>query len=116
MTDQASFLAASSRLPPEDAYSTTVSAGWQTACPGNAYGPGRSHDGALDYAPGSRPGRMAVTSQSALDIVVRAALSRADQRRILALPYPVEYQVFWQVLAGMGVTQERLMDRMGASL
>ena len=59
---------------------------------------------------------MAVTSQGASDIVVRAALSQADQRRILALPYPVEYQVFWQVLAGMGVTQERLMDRMGASL
>jgi len=59
---------------------------------------------------------MAVTSQSALDIVVRAALSQADQRRILALTYPVEYQVFWQVLAGLGVTQERLMDRMGTSL
>ena len=57
---------------------------------------------------------MAVTRQSAVQIVVRAALSQAEQSRILALPYPVEYQVFWQVLADFGVTQERLMDRMGA--
>ena len=42
--------------------------------------------------------------------------TQADQWRILALPYPVEYQDFWQVLAGLGVIQERLMDRMGASL
>jgi hypothetical protein len=31
------------------------------------------------------------------------------------MPYPVERQVFWQVLADLGVTQERLMERMGAS-
>jgi hypothetical protein len=61
-----------------------------------------------------RLGKMAVTRRSALDIVVRAALSRADQYRILALSYPVEHQVFWQLLAGLGVTQEHLMDRMGA--
>jgi hypothetical protein len=62
-----------------------------------------------------RPGGIAMTRQSASDIVVRAALSQADQCRILALPYPVGYQVFWQVLANMGVTRECLMDRMGAS-
>jgi hypothetical protein len=56
-----------------------------------------------------------ITRQNALDIAVRAALSQAEQWRILALPYPVEYRVFWQVLADMGVTQERLMDRTGAS-
>jgi hypothetical protein len=56
-----------------------------------------------------------MTRQNALDIAVRAALSQAELWRILALPYPVEYRVFWQVLADMGVTQERLMDRMGAS-
>lgn len=75
----------------------------------------RSHDGALDDVPGRRPGEIVVTSQSASDIVVRAALSQAEQRRILALRYPVESQVFWQVLAEVGVTRERLMDRMGAS-
>lgn len=58
--------------------------------------------------------RIGITRQSALDIVVRAALSQADQGRILALPYPVDYQAFWRMLAAMGVTQERLMDRMGA--
>jgi hypothetical protein len=56
-----------------------------------------------------------VTREDASDIVVRATLSQANQCRILALPYPVEHQVFWRLLADMGVTQERLMDRMGAS-
>ncbi len=57
---------------------------------------------------------MVVTWQSASHIVVRTALSHADRYRILALPYPVEHQAFWQVLADFGVTQERLMDHMGA--
>jgi hypothetical protein len=57
---------------------------------------------------------MVVTWQSASHIVVRTTLSHADRYRILALPYPVEHQAFWQVLADFGVTQERLMDRMGA--
>jgi hypothetical protein len=55
-----------------------------------------------------------VNKQSAAHIVALAALSRADKSRVLALPYPVESQAFWQVLADLGVTQERLMDRMGA--
>ncbi len=58
--------------------------------------------------------KMAVTRQSASHIVVRTALSRADRYRILALPYPLEHQAFWKVLADFGVTQERLMERMGA--
>ena len=58
---------------------------------------------------------IAVTRHSASDIVVRAALSETDQCQILALPYPVGYQVFWQLLADMGVTQEGLMERLGAS-
>lgn len=56
-----------------------------------------------------------MTRQSALHIVVLTALSQVDQDRILALPYPVEHGTFWQVLADLEVTQERLMDRMGAS-
>jgi hypothetical protein len=56
-----------------------------------------------------------ITRQGALAIAMRAQVSPADKYRILALPYPAESQVFWRVLAGMGVTQERLMDRMGAS-
>ena len=52
---------------------------------------------------------------SAEDIMVRAALSPLDQCQILALPYPVENQAFWQALADLGVTQAGLMDRMGAS-
>ena len=57
---------------------------------------------------------MAVTWQSASHVVVRTALSDADRYRILALPYPVEHQAFWRLLADFGVTQERLMDRMGS--
>jgi hypothetical protein len=56
-----------------------------------------------------------MTRQSASEIVIRAGLPQADQRRILALPYPVGYHAFWQVLADFGVTQERLMERLGAS-
>jgi hypothetical protein len=114
MTNHTSFLAASFRRPPEDVRSTTVTAGGEAADRGNANGPVRSQDGGLDDVP-RRPGKMAMTRKSALDIVVRAALSQEDQYRILALPYPVEHQVFCQVLADLGVTQERLMDRMGAS-
>jgi hypothetical protein len=62
-----------------------------------------------------RLGKVVVTRHSASDILVRAAPSQAEQCRILALPYPVDDQVFWQVLAELGVTQEGLMDRMGAS-
>ena len=56
-----------------------------------------------------------ITRQRALGIAVRAPVSPVDKYRTLALPYPVEYQVFLRVLADMGVTQERLTDRMGAS-
>lgn len=55
-----------------------------------------------------------MTRQSALQIIVRAALSRADKSRVLALPYPVDDRAFWRLLADLGVTQERLMDRLGA--
>jgi hypothetical protein len=115
MMDRTSLLLASFRRPPEDAHSPTVTAGWEAAGSGNANSPLRSHDGALDDVPARRPGKITMTRQSASDIVVRAALSQADRYRILALPYPVEYQVFWQLLAGLGMTQECLMDRMGGS-
>ena len=68
-------------------------------------------DDALDH----RPTRT-TSWQAALDITVRSGLSPADQNRILALPYPIDHHDFWRVLADMGLTQERLMDRMGASL
>jgi len=97
MTDRTSLLAACFRRLPEDGYSMTVTAG------------------DVDDVPGSCPGEAGLTRDTAADIMVRAALSRPDQCRILAMPYPVERQVFWQVLADLGVTQERLMERMGAS-
>lgn len=97
MTDRTSLLAACFRRLPEDAYSMAVTAG------------------TVDDVPGRYPGETAMSRDTAADIMVRAALPRPDQCRILAMPYPVERQVFWQVLADLGVTQERLMDRMGAS-
>lgn len=101
MTERTSLLAACFRRLPEDAYSMTVMAGAVDDGPGSG--------------PGSGPGETGVTRDTAADIMVRADLSRPDQCRILAMPYPVERQVFWQVLADLGVTQERLMERMGAS-
>lgn len=65
--------------------------------------------------PGQRPGPTGVTWHGAMDIVARTALSPVDRYRILALPYPVDHEGFWQALAAVGVTQEGLMDRMGAS-
>ena len=116
MTDHTSLLAASIQRPPKVADSTTVTAGRETADPGNADSLVRSQDEALDRAPGRRPAEMFMTWLSALDVAVRAPVSEVDKYRILALPYPVEWQVFWRVLADMGVTRERLMDRMGARL
>ena len=115
MTDRTCLLAVSFRRSPEDAYSMTFTAGRGTDAPGKRGSPVPSHDQANDDVPGRRPGEIGVTRDSATDIMVRAALSRPDQCRILAMPYPVEHQVFWQVLADLGVTQEGLMDRMGAS-
>jgi len=66
-------------------------------------------------APEKSAAQKIMTWESALDIMVRAGLPRADQQRILALHYPVEYRAFWRVLDDLGMTEERLMDRMGAS-
>ena len=97
-----------------DYTAVTDTGGHETAGHRDAKDPERSHDGTFGEVVGRRLGEMVVTWQSAADIVIRTALSRADQVRILALPYPVEHQAFWQVLADLGVTQERLMDRLGA--
>ena len=57
-----------------------------------------------------------MTKQSAMQVIARAVavLPQADADRILALPYPVDDQAFWQVLADVGLTQERLMELLGA--
>jgi len=71
--------------------------------------------GAEAFEGAARQVMKVMTWEGALDITVRSGLPQADRRRILALPYPVEYQAFWQVLGDLGMTEERLMDRMGAS-
>ncbi len=115
MTGRTSLIAACFRRLPEDAYSMAVTAGYGMAVPANPGSPVPSQDEAIDDDPGRCPGEIVVTRGAAADIMARAALPRPDQSRILAMSYPVEHQVFWQVLADLGVTQERLMDRMGAS-
>jgi hypothetical protein len=72
-------------------------------------------DEPVDDVPGQRPGPTVISWHGAVDVVARAALPPVDRDRILALPYPVDHEGFWQVLAALGVTQEGLMDRMGAS-
>ena len=74
-----------------------------------------SHGETVGDVPGQPLGKAIISRQSAVDIVARAALSPADRHQILARAYPVPHQSFWQVLGAMGVTEERLMDRMGAS-
>lgn len=58
---------------------------------------------------------IAVTRESAAQVLARTALSAVARSQVLALPYPVNDRAFWQVLADLGVTRERLMDRLGAS-
>jgi hypothetical protein len=117
MTNHTCFPALSIRRPPEGGHSTdsTIATARARRPPPNANSPVRSHDRGLDDVPDRRPVKTPITRQNALNIAVHAALSQAEQWRALALPYPVEYQVFWQVLADMGMTQERVMDRLGAS-
>jgi hypothetical protein len=69
----------------------------------------------MTMAPENSAPQKIMSWQSALDIMARAGLPRADQHRILALHYPVEYRAFWRVLDDLGMTEERLMDRMGGS-
>lgn len=115
MTDRPSLLAACFRRLPGDAYSMDVTAGCETAGPGDPATRKPSQDAAIDDGSGRCPGEIIVTRDNAADIMIRAALPRPDQYRILAMSYPVEHHVFWQVLADLGVTQESLMDRLGAS-
>ncbi len=77
--------------------------------------PARPPDEAAGDVPRQRPGKTVMTWQAAVHILARAALPEVDRYRMLALPYPVDHQAFWQALAAMGVTRERLMERMGAS-
>lgn len=56
-----------------------------------------------------------LTRAHALSIAVRAGLAQPVKQRILSLAYPIEASAFWQTLAGLGLSEESLMDRLGAS-
>jgi hypothetical protein len=56
-----------------------------------------------------------VTREHVLDILSRAGLTPEQERRILALPYPVDFDQVAREFAEFGVTKDRLISRMGGS-
>jgi hypothetical protein len=60
--------------------------------------------------------RMAqVTREHVLDILSRAGLTPEQEQRILALPYPVDFERVLKEFAEFGVTRDWLISRMGGS-
>ena len=45
-----------------------------------------------------------------------ASWRRVQRQPLLALPNPIDHQAFWRLPGDMGMTQQRLMERMGTSL
>ncbi|MGY1739586.1 MULTISPECIES: hypothetical protein [unclassified Blastococcus] len=56
-----------------------------------------------------------ITRQHVLRLLPLMRLSPAQERRVLALRYPVDYRVAAAVFESVGVDMDSLMDRMGAS-
>jgi hypothetical protein len=56
-----------------------------------------------------------VTREHVVDILSRAGLTPEQERRILALPYPVDFDRVVQEFADFGVTRDWLVSRMGGS-
>ncbi|WP_034508074.1 hypothetical protein [Blastococcus sp. URHD0036] len=59
-------------------------------------------------------GRM-VTREHVRDLLAILQLSPAAERRLLDLPYPVEYRVVADAFERAGLSRELLSDRMGGS-
>jgi hypothetical protein len=60
--------------------------------------------------------RMAqVTREHVLDILSRAGLTPEQEQRILALPYPIDFERVVKEFAEFGVTRDWLISRMGGS-
>ncbi len=56
-----------------------------------------------------------VTREHVLDILSRAGLTAEQERGILALPYPVDFDRVVREFARFGVTKDQLINRMGGS-
>jgi hypothetical protein len=56
-----------------------------------------------------------VTREHVLRLLPITQLDPADQRRLLELPYPVEFRVVAHAFARLGISPEGLVDGMGGS-
>jgi hypothetical protein len=56
-----------------------------------------------------------VTREHVVDIMSRAGLTAEQERRILALPYPLDFDRVVTEFARFGVTKSELINRMGGS-
>jgi hypothetical protein len=58
---------------------------------------------------------MRVTREHVLDILARAGLTPEQERRVLALEYPADYDEVLDLFASFGMYPDRLISRMGGS-
>lgn len=56
-----------------------------------------------------------VTREHVLDLISSAGLTPEQEQRILALPYPVDYDRLAHEFEQVGLTKDGLMNRMGGS-
>jgi hypothetical protein len=56
-----------------------------------------------------------VTREHVLDILARAGLTSEQERRILALEYPADYDEVLDLFASFGMYPDLLISRMGGS-
>ena len=56
-----------------------------------------------------------ITREHVLHLLSILQIDPADQREVLALPYPVEYPVVARALGRAGINLDLLTDRMGGS-
>ena len=59
--------------------------------------------------------RVQITRQHVLDLLPLMGLSREQEARLLALPYPVDFDVAAAAFTSVGVALDTLTDRMGGS-
>jgi len=59
--------------------------------------------------------RLLVTRQHVVDLLPIMGLSPAQEARLLALDYPVDFRTAAAAFESVGVTMDTLTDRMGGS-
>jgi hypothetical protein len=56
-----------------------------------------------------------ITREHVIELLPIMGLSREDEERLLALPYPVDFSVAAAAFESVGVDMDTLIDRMGGS-